>query len=957
MTDGLASDAVTEVLQDSKGFLWIGTSGGLSRYDGYSFTNYDRKHGLPTSDITCLLESRKNPGCLWLGTSGGGLAILDGERFRSVKIDAPGNTNIVSSLTEDPSGNLWVATFGGLFRYDTTIHPVFLTPRMHTGSYIGLIDSTRLSFAYADSLVLLTFGEQIESTISLRGHSRGFITCQQVLSDGSIIIATSDSVILRFDRSLRLLEKARHNSSPIGTTYQDKNGLIWLGTRQGLYAVKSNMLNNGSLVRHGKGSGLPSEWISSMLTDSEGNFWIGSIGLLKLGRSRLWKFPLPGISSAYDNRRAVVDSAGHFWVGTSEGLVEIWRTEGDAWRQHNHHTPRVPNAVLFYDSYHRLWAKPPGKGLMYFDIVRKKDSRSHLVERGVKWASENFAEQEWSTFLVTTDNHLWASIGAVGVVHCDLNTGEVLHLYGKEDGVPDLSVRVLYEDRDRNIWIGGFLEGIAVALSAQRYHPPLKKITMADGLPDNWIRAMTQDRHGRIWIGTRRAGIAVQMGDSMKSISTLDGLADDAVWGLVEAGDEIWAATHKGFQRIRSGSFEPVSLQKEFIVSGVGACGTDGTGTLWFATLDAFYLYDYVHDIRESGRPPVHITSVEVNGLPKQVAANIAVSYSENNWTVTFVGLSFRHEGDLHYQYRLLGADDHWSPPANTRSVSFSSLSPGEYEFQVEAVTPDGIRSSLPARLAFRIASPFWVTWWFRGFVLACVIGGVGLAYRASVVKLHREELVQRKFSQELLTSQERERSRIAGELHDSLVQDLLVAKNRSLIGLQKCSDATATERELREISETLSRAIEEVREVAHNLRPYQLDRLGLTRAIRSLVSVVGTSSSIKFSFESQDIDQHCGGERSILLYRILQEATNNIVRHSGASVAAISIRRHQSGIDITIRDNGNGFLTDGTTNFGFGLTGITQRVRMMNGTISVDSSPGFGTTLHIVIPIDEESV
>jgi signal transduction histidine kinase len=173
---------------------------------------------------------------------------------------------------------------------------------------------------------------------------------------------------------------------------------------------------------------------------------------------------------------------------------------------------------------------------------------------------------------------------------------------------------------------------------------------------------------------------------------------------------------------------------------------------------------------------------------------------------------------------------------------------------------------------------------------------------------------------------------------------------------LQKTSDPAATERELREISETLSRSIDEVREVAHNLRPYQLDRLGLTRAIQSLVSAVGASSSIKFSLQSEDIDQYFTGERSILLYRILQEATNNIVRHSEASSAEISIRRNKSAISIKINDNGRGFSTDDTNNLGFGLTGISQRVRMMNGNLSIESAPGAGTTLHLVLPIDETS-
>lgn len=684
---------MTTLLQDSRGFLWIGTSGGLSRYDGYSFTNYDRRHGLPTADISCLLESKRNPGRMWVGTSGGGLAILDGDTFRSAEIKGQGHTNIVSYLEEDPSGTLWVATFGGLFVYDTSVHPVLPLPHLRAGSYIKLIDSTNLCFAYADSLVLLTDRGQINAMASLRGHSHGFVTYQEVLSDGSIIVATSDSTILRFDDSLRLLEKSRHKFAPIETVYEDESGWVWFGTQDGLYAARPEMLINGTYLHYGKKSGLPSGEISALLKDSEGNFWVGGMGLHKLGTSGFLKFPMPGISGAYDNRRAVVDSAGHFWVATqSAEIVEIWKTEQGDWRQYSHHNPDLANALLLYDSRHRLWAKPFGKSLLYFKIAGKKGSRSRLVGRTVQLAREDFAEHAWATFIVTKDNHLWSSVDGVGILHADLDTRKVLDVYGKAEGVPrDLSIRVIYEDRDKNIWLGGFQEGVAVTFASNGYQPPFKKITVNDGLPDNWIRAITQDQHERMWIGTRRAGIAVQIGDSLRIISTLNGLANDAVWGLVEDGDDMWAATQTGFQRIRSATLDPVSMQKEFIISGVGACGSDGKGTLWFATLDAFYLYDYARGVRILEPPPVHITSVEVNGLPRLNPDHTSLSYNENNWTVTFVGLSFRHEGDLRYQYRLSGTDEQWSPPNQTRTVSFSSLVPGEYEFQVRAVTPDGI--------------------------------------------------------------------------------------------------------------------------------------------------------------------------------------------------------------------------------------------------------------------------
>ncbi len=189
---------------------------------------------------------------------------------------------------------------------------------------------------------------------------------------------------------------------------------------------------------------------------------------------------------------------------------------------------------------------------------------------------------------------------------------------------------------------------------------------------------------------------------------------------------------------------------------------------------------------------------------------------------------------------------------------------------------------------------------------------------------------------------QENERKRLAGELHDSLVQNLLVAKNRSLLGMKKAADPERVTRELSEISSALTDAIEEVREIAHNLRPYQLDRLGLTQALQSLAGKMSESSTVKFSTDIENIDELFTAETSTIVYRIVQESVNNILKHSGASEASIAVKRNPPGVDIVVRDNGRGFRNNqsmASHTAGFGLSGIEQRVKMLGGALTVDST------------------
>jgi signal transduction histidine kinase len=220
---------------------------------------------------------------------------------------------------------------------------------------------------------------------------------------------------------------------------------------------------------------------------------------------------------------------------------------------------------------------------------------------------------------------------------------------------------------------------------------------------------------------------------------------------------------------------------------------------------------------------------------------------------------------------------------------------------------------------------------------------------------LEQESETERRFSRTLLEFQEAERTRIAGELHDSLAQTLAIAKNKALLGIRSAHDPLYAGREFAEISATLSAAMEEVRGIAHNLRPYQLDRLGVTRAILSLAGTVNASTPLRITAEIENVDRLFTPEMGTMVYRIIQEAVNNVLTHSGAGDASIAVRRSAQDVVITIRDSGRGFKLDrraGLDAAGFGLSGIARRARLLGGTAAVESSPGAGTSVCVTIPL-----
>jgi signal transduction histidine kinase len=230
-------------------------------------------------------------------------------------------------------------------------------------------------------------------------------------------------------------------------------------------------------------------------------------------------------------------------------------------------------------------------------------------------------------------------------------------------------------------------------------------------------------------------------------------------------------------------------------------------------------------------------------------------------------------------------------------------------------------------------------------------------AYRLRVRGLTRARVAQEEFSRRLLSSQEGERKRIAAELHDSLGQNLLVIKNRALMGLMPQELPAASREQLDEISALSSQAIEEVREISYNLRPYQIDRLGLSRAVEAMIKKVAVASGIRFTTAIDPLKDVLPKDAEISVYRIVQECVNNIVKHSEATQASVEMKRDDSTLRVTVKDNGKGFAVEQTLSpesgkHGFGLVGMPERVRLLGGTYDIQSSEGKGTVISVILEI-----
>jgi len=231
---------------------------------------------------------------------------------------------------------------------------------------------------------------------------------------------------------------------------------------------------------------------------------------------------------------------------------------------------------------------------------------------------------------------------------------------------------------------------------------------------------------------------------------------------------------------------------------------------------------------------------------------------------------------------------------------------------------------------------------------------GEFLGYIGSCVDIterkHNEQTLQHLTSR-IFMLQDEERQRVAAELHDGLGQSLAIIKNRALLGLRNQAHPDRIIEQLEEISATATASILEVREIAHNLRPYELDRLGLGAAIESMVERVSNSTSIRFTADLERMADVLSPEAETSVYRIVQEALSNVIQHSKATEARIEIRTRDGKTTISIQDNGKGFpesVGNGSNVTGVGLAGIAERVRGLGGFFEIASPPEGGTTLTV---------
>lgn len=943
---GLPQNIIRGICQTPDGYLWLATLDGLARFDGVHFTVFNKSNspGIVSNRFGSMVEGDK--GDLWLYSEGGGITRYHKGSFHSFGAAEGLPDNTAKGLAGDEKGNVWVLSNETIMQWNEYRGRfVDITPKNSKMPYSSFRwEST--GFWGWDEKSLRTFHDGHFGTYllppSLPGNSIWTVALDQngvmlletfdgrhiAIKDGKTINHPANEAISYDDRSghswsmlighqlTRSMKGSLSGSiAPISFSerYEDREGNIWLGTEgSGLYRLQRQ-----SIRVYSKEQGLGERNVYPIYQDHSGDIWIGTWGF-GLSRFRAGKFINYTVSDGLPNKLVTAlyeDNAGQLWIGTHGGLC------------------------IFANGKFR---KPPGPT---------------LPDRAVVQAISQ-----------DKDGTVWFGTTA-GLVSYKNGSTKILTT---QDGLATDDVRVIVESRTGDLWIGGY--GGITRIHGGRF----TTWTERDGLPSNSVRTIYEDGDGVLWIGTYDNGLGRFEKGTWTRYGTRAGLFSNGAFQILEDSDgNLWISCNRGIYRMRKRELNDFAAGKHNSITSIAYGKVDGMlnvecngglwpsgiksrdGKMWFPTQDGVVVVDPSSVRSNPQPPPVVIESALIDQARVPVSQALKLAPGKENLEIQYTALSFIKSDQIRFRYMLEGLDTNWVHPGPRRTAYYSHLPPGKYVFRVIAGNSDGVWNTEGQTLPVIVLAPFYRTWWFLTLLMFAVTALIWVAANYRIRQLKQARAAQHAFSQQLIASQESERKRIAGELHDSLGQRLVVINNLALFSLRgKDMSAKSDEQKqtIEEISSEALLAIEETRAISYNLRPFQLDRLGLVKAIEGLMRTVSKASGIHFTSEIVDINDSFPEDLRINFYRIVQEALNNIMKHAQATEVNVRVVREKERVILTIRDNGRGF-TPGTRSSnagpgGFGLTGMAERASLLGGTLKMRLDSGSGTTMTVEIPV-----
>jgi signal transduction histidine kinase/ligand-binding sensor domain-containing protein len=947
--DGLPGNAVNDVLQDQKGFIWLATIGGLVRFDGVTFKQFSSPLIAHVASLNIRALAETADGTLLMLPAVGGVVQLNNGKFSEHPIGGDFAGRQFQTLFVDNGGAIWLGMAGGELR------------RWKNGEVNSFGPNNGLS-----SRAGVRFAEDGVGGVWIA--SGGFLGCYR---DGKLdrlnenssptnftIVASSRSGGIWICKNTELIKMDGGKFSTISTNlpwaslggvvremFEDSNQTLWIGTSShGLFRF-----SNGKFARVETSQ----SQITAIKEDREGNIWVATTGG-GINRIRPKLFSLYNAKSGLPEDMSdsvCADELGDVWLANrSSGVVRI--DDGNPSILHLHSGPRMFRAYsVCADDRGWLWGSEGGLYRFPRDNPDQVQTVSNNLTGNLVGVHVLFKSREGDIWVGADPNLL-------GCFRDGLPENYVL-----ENKFPGQSPRSITEDAKGRIWIGTENRQL-VQLASGKF----TLFTQKDGLPDAPMRSLWADDDGTVWIGTIGGGLVLWRNEKFTVISAADGLPDDDIAEIVEdnAG-RLWCGSRSGifyvaksallaFADGKSSKVAGITFSKSEGLSGISCLGTTQPmacktpdGRLWFATQQGVLSLDTAKLKVNLLPPPVFIDEIFVNDRPLKIAEPLRVPPQCNKIEFRFSALSYVSPEKVRIRYKLDGVDSDWVEIVNQRAAVYSALRPGKYSMHLKACNNDGVWNETGVSLPFVVLPAWWQSWWFQistlaGFMAMATMGIRHWAQRRLKLKLERLE------HQQVLA---KERMRIARDLHDDLGSTV------TQVGLM-LEDLRAAPHSPEEINQQTAVISDRVLNLARDLDAVVWSVNPGNDSLGELFAYLSQSflecfrrTSIRPRLEVMEVvpDSAIAPDVRHHLFLLVKEAMNNVIKHSQATEVTMSLKLVENVLEIRIEDNGVGVSAEVIARSKRqGVRNMQARVGHLGGKLELSGEPGKGTSIRISI-------
>ena len=932
--DGLPSTFIYSIAQSSDGYIWLGNADGLARFDGIQFFHWRSRENRILLGAVRVVRAARDHG-LWVGTASGIVGRVQGDDIAVATVDAP-----VEAMLESRDGSLWVATRKRVVRlHSQTLAQTGSAINLPADFYSGLVQDESGFIWFSTSVGL----EQIEPATGELRHPQSAEGKSWLSQDtsGAIWITKPDGYTVALKERQNLTHTSPAAALDISTVVRDIHGNTWVGTSgKGLFRVRSGAASLPE--RFSRADGLSNDNVWSLFEDREHNLWVGTQDGLNSIRDGVVTTLNRGNGSAGDNVDALAAGPGSgVWAATSSGINRV-----DA-RSRELDLKGVGAKALFTDGDNRIWA---GTSSGVFRMANGSWSRVSLPPGlnldSVTAMAEDDQHRVW---MFDTDKglHRWSS--------------ENTENFSNEPLLKGKSILAMRSDNKGRVWIGFYQGGVVVFEDGI-----FRAYSEHDGLAPESINAIAVDHRGTTWIGAER-GLSRFDGAGFTTWNTKQGLPGERVFWIIPADDDrLWLGYTNGVARVSSAELDRVlhdpshPVTYEFFDNGDGLKGNldrggqspavqSSDGAIWFKTSAGLSFIDPEHLPKNPLAPPVHIERMVADTSVVDTTNAVRLRPFTRNVQFDYTALSLVEPRRVRFRYKLEGYDSNWQEAGTRRQAFYTNLGPGAYRFQVLASNNDGVWNETGAALSFELLPAFYQTEWFSIVsVIGLLVAGFGI-YRLRMWQLGSQ--MRGRFEERL-----QERTRIAQELHDNLLQSVLGISMQIEVTDELLPADLPAKHPLQKALRLAKSAMEEGRRALNDLRTLSLsaDDLvkGFSQAADGLRTEGGNDIRILVEGHPRRLYPVTGND----VLQIGRQAIANAFQHSRATRIRVLVSYSPRDLRVSVQDNGCGIdertITHGRKGH-HGIAGMRERAERIGATFTIRSSAGEGTEVDLSVPAD----